>query len=142
MVRAKQDEQKQHHDRHAKERQLSLGQKVYAKNFRPGPTWVPAIVRKLLGPLTYLVEVEQRQHWRHHIDHLHPRDSEETNRTESTDDFGYPKPEAASTPTEPVEQDTMEHHSDTEDRRYPVRERHPPARLMRLRNYHLIVLFL
>ena len=61
IVLSRQDKQKQDHDQHAKERSLSVGQIVLAKNFLPGLAWVPALVKKLLGPLTYLVEVKKGQ---------------------------------------------------------------------------------
>ena len=41
-----------------------------ANNPKPGFLAVAAIVKKHLGPLTYLFETHSGQHWRHHIDHL------------------------------------------------------------------------
>ena len=40
-----------------------------AKNMRPGPKWLPAVIIKRLGPLTYLVDVNGNS-WKCHIDHL------------------------------------------------------------------------
>ena len=44
-----------------------------AKNFRPGPNWLPATVVERLGPLSYLVETTDEQLWRRHVDHLKRR---------------------------------------------------------------------
>ena len=41
-----------------------------ARNLRPGPDWVPAVVVERLGPLSYLVERSDRMLWKRHIDLL------------------------------------------------------------------------
>ena len=69
-VMEKQSQQKTDHDNHAKERTFFLGQSVMAKNLRPGPAWIPAVVVERLGPLSYLVETEDRDLWQRHVDHL------------------------------------------------------------------------
>ncbi len=69
-VMEKQTLQKKGHDQHSTSRQFFLGQAVMAKNFRPGPAWIPAIIVERLGPLSYLIETEDRECWRRHIDHL------------------------------------------------------------------------
>ena len=55
-VLAKQSQQKSGHDLHARGRQFFLGQSVMAKNLRPSPKWIPAVIVKRLSPLSYLVE--------------------------------------------------------------------------------------
>ena len=42
-----------------------------AKNLRPGAAWVPGLVVERVGPLTYLVQVDDGGLWKRHIDHLH-----------------------------------------------------------------------
>ena len=69
-VRDRQASQKVHHDRHSGTRELRLGQSVWARNFRDGPTWVPATVSDQLGPLSYLVQLPDGGLWRRHIDQL------------------------------------------------------------------------
>ena len=69
-VMGKQMQQKTDHDRHARMRQFLIGQRVMAKNLRPGPDWIPAIIVERLGPLPYLVETSDKQCWRRHVDHL------------------------------------------------------------------------
>ena len=41
-----------------------------AKNFRAGPDWVPAMIVARLGPLSYLVETQDKLVWRRHVDHV------------------------------------------------------------------------
>ena len=72
-VEEKQARQKVDHDRHARYRQFTVGQEVMAKNLRPGPDWVPAVVVEKLGPLSYLVETSESILWRRHVDHLKER---------------------------------------------------------------------
>ena len=43
------------------------------KNFWPGPDWVPAQVAACLGPLSHLLETEDQQLWRRHVDHVKSR---------------------------------------------------------------------
>ncbi len=69
-VAEKQARQKQDHDKHAKARLFEVGDAVMAKNLRPGPDWVKAIVISKLGPLSCLVETEDKLLWRRHVDHL------------------------------------------------------------------------
>ena len=40
------------------------------KNFRAGPDWVPATIVAQLGPLSYLVETQDKLVWRRHVDHV------------------------------------------------------------------------
>ena len=46
---------------------------MMAKNLRPGAAWVPRVVVERVGPLTYLVQVDDGGLWKHHIDHLRGR---------------------------------------------------------------------
>ena len=41
-----------------------------AKNLRPGPNWIPAVIEQRLGPLSYLVKTQDDQKWRRHVDRL------------------------------------------------------------------------
>ena len=69
-VLTKQAKQKAQHDQRARGNDFFIGQSVMAKNLRPGPDWVPAVVVERLGPLTYLVETADRLLWKRHIDLL------------------------------------------------------------------------
>ena len=41
-----------------------------AQNLRPGPDWIAGTIVERLGPLSYLVEMETKQFWKRHADHL------------------------------------------------------------------------
>ena len=69
-VLTKQASQKENHDKHAKSRELCVGDTVMANNPKPGFPAVAAVVKKRIGPLTYLVETQSGQTWKRHIDHL------------------------------------------------------------------------
>ena len=68
-----QEKMKTHHDRHAKERELSIGSAVYARNFLSQPKWMPGILVESRGPVTFLVELNDGRIWKRHIDHIKPR---------------------------------------------------------------------
>ena len=97
-VLAKQTQQKTQHDKRAQEREFCVGQSVVARNMRPGPDWVPAVVKERLGPLTYLVETTERLLWKRHVDLLREltvRKQLETLDAEMPDsqDWDVPAPE-------------------------------------------------
>ena len=58
QVDKKQGRQKADHDRHARSRELHIGQQVMARNLRPGVSWVAGVIIERLGPVTYLIQVE------------------------------------------------------------------------------------
>ena len=139
----KQSYQVTHHDQHAKERSFSLTQQVLVRNFRPGATWIPGVIIRKLGPITYLVKVQDKLCWKRHIYHIR---SCGDNLTPSTvgppvdgsldleDDYSFP---VRSNPQENIPPDnqvsTSQVSSSTThspDHRYPHRERHPPDRFM------------
>ena len=65
QVLEKQSQQKSSHDRrHARSSQWFVGQRVMARNLRPGPNWVPATILEVKGPVTYLVETDDKQVWK------------------------------------------------------------------------------
>ncbi len=47
-----QAKQKLHHNQHAHTRDLWVGQRVLARNFSPGPKWMPGTVVERTGPLS------------------------------------------------------------------------------------------
>ncbi len=51
-------------------RELSLGQKVMARNYGTGETWIPGSVKKRVGPLSYEIETEKGV-WHRHIDQIY-----------------------------------------------------------------------
>ena len=97
-VRSKQACQKSYHDRHSRLRNLRLGQSVWARNFRVGSMWVPAMVVDQLGPLSYLVQLKDGELWRRHLDHLRAGSDQPPSLTtpERAEDDSVPCPEQAS----------------------------------------------
>ena len=73
-VLRKQQVQKSQHDQHARERVMEVGNTVMVRNLRPGEAWVPGVIVKRLGPVSYLVDVGEGRTWKRHIDHLKLRD--------------------------------------------------------------------
>ena len=149
-VRSKQLQQKEHHDRHCKEREISLGQSVWAKNFRSGPSWIQAVVIGKVGPVTYLVRLENGEEWRRHIDHLRSGSdipAAEFPTENNNEDVPFDNVPSLSSPPQDVTQTTESASGETQHpnttsssadtstaatktaQRYPVRIRKPPDRL-------------
>ena len=62
--------QKQYHDEHTKDRNFSLGQRVLVRNYTGSPFWLPGIVKTVLGPVSYQVELNDGRLWKRHLDQL------------------------------------------------------------------------
>ena len=149
--------QKKDHDRHSKLRTLNVGDTVVARNYRPGPKWLPAVVVECKGPLSYVVQLESGMLWRRHIDQLQvtgdcptdvsaPKANQESllmddgdtspevlNDSPSEIPNSSPSTESSNPGGETVAGEhspTTENSSDstTPRRRYPQRERRPPVR--------------
>ena len=73
-VREKQAQQRSQHDMHSQLRELTIGQTVWARNWRAGPRWLEARVIGRSGPLSYTVKLANGECWKRHIDHLRSRD--------------------------------------------------------------------
>ena len=69
-VLEKQAKQKEKHDPRTKGREWHVGQSVMVRNLRPGPNWVPGVIVERAGPLSYVIETEDKQIWRRHVDQL------------------------------------------------------------------------
>ena len=69
-ARQNQERQTRGHDLQAWSRTLEVGERVLVKNFRSGHKWLAGVVTGILGPLTYLVQLEGGPEVRRHIDHL------------------------------------------------------------------------
>ena len=65
----RQTQQKTDHDRRgALSRELHIGQQVMARNLRQGVPWVAGMTIERLSSLTYLLQVDTGQLWKHHLD--------------------------------------------------------------------------
>jgi len=69
-VNTSQGLQKANYDKKAKVAKFVIGQRIMAKNFRDGPTWLPGVVVKQLGVLTFLVQLGKGQFWKRHSNQL------------------------------------------------------------------------
>ena len=140
QVHKKQAEQVKQHDTHAKWRSFQESQKVMARNFRPGPKWVPGTIIKQLGPVSFLVRISEGIEWKRHIDHIRdytgdtadtqpstaPASSEEP---QDADYYSYPSREQHSTeqPSDASREDASDENLEP---RYPSRVRRQPDRFM------------
>ena len=106
--------QKSSHDRRSRAREFIVGDRVLARNHRPGPDWIPGTIVDVLGPVTYVVEIEEGgQRWKRHIDQLkdwlappssdNSRSQPETHHEQSEQFFpDSPDPSSNSDTTEPA----------------------------------------
>ena len=74
-VADKQEQQKKYHDQHARGRKFSLGQEVMARNYGKGNKWMPGIIKKQNGPVSYTVLVDGMC-WERHADQLRDKSTE------------------------------------------------------------------
>ena len=142
-VRDRQTSQKVSHDRRARARSFVVGDRVLARNLRPGPDWIRGTIVEVLGPVTYIVEVDGGQRWKRHIDQLKDwlapivgeRHSEESTseRAVVDPDAMEPNDEPSDTPDDlpgteegPRAAPSADPSSGPAERRYPSRNRHPP----------------
>ena len=72
-----QHRQKEGHDRRAKQRNFTVGQSVYVRNFSGHPRWLPGSVIDIPAPLTYVVDVGEGKSLRRHVDHVRTRHGEQ-----------------------------------------------------------------
>ena len=110
-----------------------LSQAVMAKNFRPAPTWVPAVVTKQLGPLTFLVTLRNGQRWKQDMNHIRRYEhGEQVAGDQQDEEADFPvKHEPAPTPSTDTDGTQAEPELPVnQPERYPVRDRHAPDRLM------------
>ena len=62
--------QKDYSDERRRKRKLSVGQSIWARNFGEGPHWVRAKVLEQSGPVSFVLQLEDRRLWQTHVDHL------------------------------------------------------------------------
>ena len=60
-------------DSKEKTRKFEEGALVWARNFQKGEKWIPGVVSKKLGNVTYEINIEGREDSNRHIDHLRER---------------------------------------------------------------------
>ena len=57
-ARQGQSRQKLGHDVHSRPRDYQVGDKVYARNYGPGPLWLPGAVLEVRGSVLYSIQLE------------------------------------------------------------------------------------
>ena len=143
----RQADQKVAHDRHSRDREFMVGQRVMVRNLRPGPSWIPGTIVSRNGPLSYVVQVKGEQVWKRHIEHLREvGDTPVEEQTEPRSDDQIPIDESVSFPVTPdVEGDATTRPTDVQSNspepspsqtsqptavshRYPCRICRPPKR--------------
>ena len=153
-VEKEQERQKKSHDQHSKRRAFNVGDMVYARNYRPGPKWVPAEVIKVTGSVSYKVKLLQDQMiWRRHQDQLRqchvdrdtlapslwedetsslplnsPVDSSSTSQTDSEPAESRAESSGAEPEKEQEPVTVQVTRAPTPARVYPQRSRRPPGR--------------
>ena len=141
-VREQQAKQKAYFDCHSRRREFCIGQSVWTRNFRHGPPWLQGVVSDILGPVTYLIQMEDGVFWRRHIDHLREASEKPPEENRSPGDFPINLPSASTqnpsvisanssqseqAPThigQSLESTSCDHEQSTN--RYPSRVRKPP----------------
>lgn len=103
-VEEKQQDQKKRHDQYARLRSLSPGDNVYVRNFSitNNQQWLPGIILKRNGPVSYVVELSDGRVFRRHQDNVRLRQDAGPETDTST---GFPVVEPTMTPECPTEQD-------------------------------------
>ena len=92
--------QKQYHDEHTKDRNFSLGQRVLVRNYTGSPFWLPGIVKTVLGPVSYQVELNDGRLWKRHLDQLLKDQSQVNDSQIDKDIIDFPVTEPS--PTQPT----------------------------------------
>ena len=73
-VQAKQEQQKNMHDSTAHNRSFSVGQSaVLVRNFAAGERWIPGQITEPVGPVSFLIELEDGRIFKRHQDHIRNR---------------------------------------------------------------------
>lgn len=146
-------QQKQGHDKKARQRDFEVGTEVLTRNFRSGPKWSQGTIIKKNGPVTYDVSVAG-EIWKRHVDQIlryegSYQSTVQDSTTEEFDQSGLDTPQTITEPLapepvrvpvdtngQPEEQEVSSSVVDeipgaTEDavsRKYPSRVHQPPKR--------------
>ena len=72
-VERRQQEQKIRHDKRARSRSFSVGDRVFVRNFSAGDRWLPGRIVSLVGPVSFHVQLEDGRRRKCHQDQLRAR---------------------------------------------------------------------
>ena len=90
-VERKQIQQKERHDLRAKGRELKVGDNVFVRNYHRGERWLPGVIKRKTGPVSFVVQLTDGRDRRCHQDQLRRR----TVTSEDSDDSEEPPPESS-----------------------------------------------
>ena len=87
IVENRQMKQKVAHDRKARERTFAKGEKVYARNFGTGSTWILGEIVETSGPVSFVVKCGDGKLIRRRQDHIrHRKDDQNLEQSDQTSD--------------------------------------------------------
>ena len=81
-----QDRRRETHDRRAKQRNFTVGDNVYARNYRDGPKWLPGVLCQMEGSVLFQVKLHDGRIMRRHVDQLRSRLGDSVDCTSRMDD--------------------------------------------------------
>lgn len=76
IVESNQLKQKEQHDSTSRERKLNVGDTVLVENYHPGDKWLPGMIQKKTGPLSFVVKLTDGRIRRCHQDQVCRRSME------------------------------------------------------------------
>ena len=138
-----QTKQKQSHDQHSKLRNFKPDDTVWIRDFHGTDKWRSGIVIECLGPVSYMVEVQDGSVHKRHVDHIHdrvdnssvPTSLSTTQSSEESPLVTFPVEHSDSSQQSPPTASTQNStsssvvtRSNTAVRRNPARDRKPPKR--------------
>eukprot|EP00731_Ephydatia_muelleri_P004932 Em0002g1108a len=149
-VQASQRRQKIAYDKHAKQREFTVGQAVWVKGQNHQQNWLPGVIVKQRNSVSYTVNVSG-QLWHRHIDHLREREQDEAHVKGAEDAEYFPNRQSGSADDQDIitdenapnlrheqqpihdatpqeDQATLPEHATVEKRRKSTREHRPPVR--------------
>ncbi len=101
---------------------------LYCRNFSEGSKWLPGVITKVNGPVSFIIELQDSRLIRRHIDHVRKRYNEDIGSPPVTEDDFSPTIEPPTRSNLSLSR-TKNSLSRTSIRSpYPSRVRHPPTR--------------
>ena len=96
-VAKKQESQKKNFDRNTRPKEFQEQETVWARNYRGSEKWLPGVIDKKTGPVSYQVQVKGMR-WRRHAEQLRKRDQEQSPEPDAEEPILVPDPPATDTP--------------------------------------------
>ena len=129
-----QAKQKQYHDEHSRPRDFLPGDNVWTRDFRDkAAKWISGVVLQSVGPLSYMIQLDDGTLWKRHVDHIRqrvvkPPTSSSTSDSTETDTSPFITYPLQSRNVERSNTEQSPPSSVTIPRRNPPRDRRPPKR--------------